>query len=211
MTHLRYVVVEGPIGAGKSSLAKRLAAHWNGQLLAEEPDANPFLPRFYRNMTHHALATQLAFLVQRADKAQALLGGELPGPVVVSDFLFEKDALFASLNLDEEEQALYRRLAVNLMPEHPVPDLVICLQASEPVLLERVAQRAAEYEMNFPEGYLKRIHAGYSEFFHQYDAAPMLIVNTDHLNLVDGNEDFELLLRCIAEMRGQRSYFNKSV
>ncbi len=210
MTQWRYVVVEGPIGAGKSSLAKRLAAHWNASLVAEEPDANPFLPRFYRNMTHHGMSTQLAFLLQRSDKANAMLAGELAGPVV-SDFLFEKDALFASLNLDEEELALYRRIAVGVMPEHPVPDLVIYLQASESVLLERVAKRAAEYEMNFPEGYLKRIHTGYSEFFHQYDAAPMLIVNTDHLDLVDGDEDFELLLRCIAEMRGQRSYFNKSV
>ncbi|GGY26493.1 deoxynucleoside kinase [Paludibacterium paludis] len=211
MTNLRYVVVEGPIGAGKSSLAKRLAAHWNAHLLAEEPDANPFLPRFYRNMTHHGLAAQLSFLLQRADIARSMLSGDMPAPVVVSDFMFEKDALFASLNLDEEELALYRRLAVSVMPEHPVPDLVIYLQASESVLLERVAARATDYEMNFPEGYLKRVHAGYSEFFHQYDSAPMLIVNTDHLNLVDGDEDFELLLRCIGEMRGQRSYFNKSV
>jgi deoxyadenosine/deoxycytidine kinase len=211
MSQLRYVVVEGPIGAGKSSLARRLSEYWGVRLLAEDPAANPFLPRFYRNLPAHGLSTQLSFMLQRADMAKSMLDGELLASPLVSDFLFEKDALFAKINLDEAELALYKRLAAQAMPEHPVPDLVIYLQASEENLLSRVAARAAEYEINFPEGYLKRVHQAYSEFFHQYEAAPLLIVNTDHLELVDGNEDFELLLRCISEMRGQRSYFNKSV
>ncbi|OWY38608.1 deoxynucleoside kinase [Xenophilus sp. AP218F] len=210
MTQLRYVVVEGPIGSGKSSLAKRLSEYWGVRLQAEDPAANPFLPRFYRNMPAHALSTQLSFLLQRSDMARQLLGGELQEGPLVSDFLFEKDALFARINLDEQEQALYQRLARLALPEYPVPDLVIYLQASEDNLLQRVAARALDYEVNFPEGYLKRVHGAYSEFFHQYEAAPLLIVNTDHLNLVDGDADFELLIRCISEMRGQRSYFNKS-
>jgi deoxyadenosine/deoxycytidine kinase len=199
MSNVRYIVVEGPIGVGKSSLARRLALHRGVDLVAENPDANPFLPRFYRNFQHHALSTQLAFLMQRADLAHQMLKGDLLARPVVGDFLFEKDGLFARLNLDEAELALY-----------PVPDLVIYLQASEDTLLSRVASRGADYEVNFPEGYLKRVHAAYSEFFHQYEAAPLLIVNTDHLNLVEGQDDFDLLLRCISEMRGQRSYFNKS-
>ncbi|AUH51898.1 deoxynucleoside kinase [Chromobacterium sp. ATCC 53434] len=211
MSQLRYVVVEGPIGAGKSSLARRLSEYWGVQLKVEDPAANPFLPRFYRNMPAHALSTQLSFLLQRADIAREMLAGDLQAAPLVSDFLFDKDQLFARLNLDEHELALYQRLAPQALPEYPVPDLVIYLQASEDILLQRVAARAIDYEVNFPEGYLKRVHAGYSEFFHQYESAPLLIVNTDHLNLVDGDEDFELLIRCIAEMRGQRSYFNKSV
>jgi deoxyadenosine/deoxycytidine kinase len=135
-------------------------------------------------------------------------GRYLASPVV-SDFLFEKDALFARVNLDEQELALYQRLAQQLLPQYPVPDLVIYLQASEQVLLERSAARASQLEQTFLKA-TSSAHAAYSEFFHQYEAAP-LIVNTDHLELVDGNEDFELLLRCISEMRGQRSYFNKSV
>ncbi|MDF0605224.1 deoxynucleoside kinase [Neisseriaceae bacterium TC5R-5] len=210
MSQLRYVVVEGPIGVGKSSLARRLSEYWGVRLLAENPASNPFLPRFYRNLASNGLSSQLSFLLQRATSAEQMLDGDLLASPLVSDFLFEKDALFASLNLDEDELALYKQLAQRLMPQHPAPDLVIYLQASEEVLLKRVAARAIEYEIHFPEVYLKRVHGAYNEFFHQYEAAPLLIVNTDHLNLVEGDEDFELLIRCISEMRGQRSYFNKS-
>ncbi|MCL6262358.1 deoxynucleoside kinase [Craterilacuibacter sp. RT1T] len=210
MNPLRYVVIEGPIGAGKSTLARRLAEHWEVDLLAEAPEDNPFLPRFYRSMPHHALSTQLSFLLQRSAAARSMIEGEFKGRPVVSDFLFEKDGLFARANLDAEELALYRQLTPRILPEYPSPDLVIYLEASEDVLLSRVAERACEYEVNFPDGYLKRVHEAYRNFFYEYDAAPLLTVNTDHLNLLEGDEDFELLLRCISEMRGQRSYFNKS-
>lgn len=210
MTPLRYVVVEGPIGAGKSTLARRLSEHWQVDLLAEAPQQNPFLPRFYRAMPHHAFTTQLTFLTQRRAAADQMIVGELKGRPVVSDFLFEKDALFAAATLDADEYALYQRVAPSILPAYPSPDLVIYLEASEDVLLSRVAKRAADYEVAFPEGYLKRIHSAYSAFFHRYESAPLLTVNTDHLNLVEGEEDFALLLRCISEMRGQRSYFNKS-
>lgn len=209
-TQLRYVVVEGPIGSGKSALARRLADYWGVRLLAEDPAANPFLPRFYRNHPAHGLATQLSFLLQRADYAKEMVDGDLLASPLVSDFLFEKDALFAKVNLDEQEHQLYNRLSGTILPEYPAPDLVIYLQASEHILLNRLATDSYQQDVSFPEGYIKRVQAAYSEFFHQYETAPLLIVNTDHLNVLDGQEDFELLLRCISEMRGQRSYFNKS-
>lgn len=211
MSQFHYVVVEGPIGAGKSDLAQRLADHWQVKLVAETPEENPFLLRFYHNAAQLALAAQLSFLKQRAEIAHDMLQGDLLVSPVVSDFLFDKDAVFARLILDDDEFALYRYIAAKLMPEYPVPDLVIYLQASEEVVHKRVAARGNDYEKRFPEGYLSRIHSAYSEFFHQYEAAPVLIVNTDHLDFVNGDEDFELLLRCISEMRGQRSYFNKSI
>jgi deoxyadenosine/deoxycytidine kinase len=210
MTHKRYVVVEGPIAAGKSTLAQRLATHWGASLVTEHPENNPFLARFYRQFQHHALATQLSFMLERAQTAREMLHGELLNQPVVADFLFEKEAMFARLNLDEQELQLYQRLYAAVGLEHPTPDLVIYLQASPETLMSRIADRGLDQEKNFPEGYLKRVHAAYSEFFHQYDAAPLLIVNTDHLNWVDSQDDFDLLLRWINEMRGQRSYFNKS-
>jgi len=210
MSNRRYVVVEGPIGAGKTTLARRLAEHWGMRLVAEQPEANPFLPRFYRHFQYHALSTQLSFLLARAQIAKDMLHGDLMGQPLVSDFMFERDSLFARINLDDQELALYQQLTRLVELEHPTPDLVIYLQASPDKLQARSAQRDADHDKNFPEGYLKRVQAAYSEFFYQYEDAPLLIVNTDHLNLVDSREDFDLLLRCISEMRGQRSYFNKS-
>jgi deoxyguanosine kinase len=210
MNNRRYVVVEGPIGTGNSALARRLAEHWGFGLVAEQPESNPFLPRFYRDFQHHALSTQLAFLVQRVQLARDMLHGDLLNQPVVSDFLFEKDALFAGINLDPQELALYQQMASALGQEHPMPDLVIYLQASPETLLARNRAASLEQDRHLPEPYLQRVHNAYSEFFYQYEDAPLLIVNIDHLNLVESREDFDLLLRCITEMRGQRSYFNKS-
>ncbi|BEV70546.1 MULTISPECIES: deoxynucleoside kinase [unclassified Paludibacterium] len=208
MNTKRYVVVEGPIGAGKSTLARRLADHWGMQLVAERPEENPFLPRFYSQFQHHALSAQLSFMLARREIAAQMQHGELMNQPRVADFMFERDDLFAGINLDRDELALYRRLAAALQVEHPVPDLVIYLEASPDTLNSRLAARE---QASFPDGYIKRVHEAYSQFFYDYEAAPLLIVNTDHLNLIDNQEDFDLLLRCINEMRGQRSYFNKSV
>ncbi|GGX79902.1 deoxynucleoside kinase [Vogesella alkaliphila] len=212
MTQLRYVVVEGPIASGKAALARRLAEHWAVRLLTEAAEQNPFLERFYRNPPHHGLATQLSFLLQRADAAHDMLNGDLLAAPLVADFLFEKDALFAELTLEDDELALYRRIAPAVLRAHPVPDLVIYLQASPETVQQRLEQAVASGAMSpLPTGYVQRVHAAYSTFFHAYEGAPLLIVNTDHLDLVEGDDDFGLLLRCISEMRGQRSYFNKGI
>lgn len=211
MTQRRYVVVEGPIGAGKTSLARRLAEHWNLTPVTEQPEQNPFLPRFYRQFQHHALATQLSFLLARNGVAREMLHGELINQPVIADFMFEKDELFARINLDEQELALYRQIAQRIDSEFPTPDLVIYLDASPETLQARLSGRGTGTEAPFPDGYLKRVQQAYSQFFYDYDAAPLLIVNTEHLNLIENRDDFDLLLRCIGEMRGQRSYFNKSV
>ncbi|KZE25937.1 deoxyadenosine/deoxycytidine kinase [Crenobacter luteus] len=204
MAEYRYVVVEGPMGVGKRQLAERLAERWGMRLVPDPLDDNPFLDRFLQGQPALAFATQTHSLTGRADVARRMLKGELLAEPVVSDFLFERDALFAELVLDEAEHALYRRLAQAFLPEYPVPDLVIYLQPE----LERSLARLAD--LGAPQGLVESSHAAYSAFFHRYERAPLLIVNADHVDLAS-DEDFELLLRCISDMRGQRSYFNKAV
>lgn len=205
-----YIVVEGTIGAGKSELAKRLVDYYHATFIKECPEDNPFLLRFYRNTGHLALATQLAFLQQRIVMAQKMFTPEMTAyKIAVSDFLFEKDAIFAKMTLDDEELALYRYFVDQIAPCYPVPKLVIYLQVSEDIVKRRIAAKGDEYEKLFPEGYLGRIQVAYSTFFHHYSAAPLLIVNTDNL-IFSRDEDFYLLLQYIAKNRSVRSYFNKS-
>ncbi|AVY92685.1 MULTISPECIES: deoxynucleoside kinase [Microvirgula] len=208
MSPYRYIAVEGPIGAGKTTLARRLAAHWQARLLEEVIDDNPFLPRFYQDRKHYALHTQLQFLLQREEQRRQLMDTVSEHPVV-ADYCFDKEFLFAQLNLEGDELALYRALQRKVLPEYPLPDLLIALEVSPDTAARRIAERGLAYEYNFPDGYLRRVAEAYNEFFHHFDGAPVLIVNTDNLNLVDSDEDFELLLRCITDMQGTRSYFNK--
>jgi len=205
----RYIVIEGPIGAGKTSLARRLAKHLNAELLLEAPDENPFLPRFYEEPSRHALATQLFFLFQRIQQLRDLKQIDLFTGITVSDFLFDKDALFARLNLADEELHLYQQIYHQLAPQAPVPDLVIYLQASHRQLVERVRRRDVAYERNIEEHYLTRLADEYRRFFYQFDAAPLLIVNSDRLNFVDDEADFDLLLQRIGEMKGPRAFFSR--
>lgn len=204
----RHIVVEGPIGVGKTSLARRLAARGNARLLLEQPQDNPFLERFYRDGARYALPTQLFFLFQRSQQLRDLVQQDLFHSQVVSDFLFDKDRLFARLNLAPDELALYEQMAAHLAPPAPTPDLVIYLQAAPQTLIERVARRALPAEAGIGEPYLRALADAYLRFFHAYEEAPLLAVDTEHLNPADRDEDFDLLLSRIARMRGRREHFN---
>lgn len=207
---LRYVVVEGPIGVGKTSLARRLAVKLGAELLLEAPAENPFLARFYAEPARFALPTQLNFLFQRADQVRELAQLNLFSRTVVADFMLDKDPLFAELNLAEDELSLYRRLYAHLQPQAPRPDLVIALQASTDTLLARVRQRAIRYEQPIAADYLARLIDAYTRLFHRYDAAPVLFVNTDGLNFVDNAEHLDWLWQHVQTMRGRREFFNVS-
>lgn len=204
----RYVVVEGPIGAGKTSLARVMGERSSGSLLLEEPDANPFLPGFYQDRTRYALPTQLYFLFQRTRQVRALSQSDLFATVTISDFMLEKDPLFARVTLTDDELTLYDQVYASLKPRAPTPDLVIYLQASPGTLVERVRHRGVPYERGISDEYLVQLAETYARFFYQYEAAPVLIVNSDHLNFVDQPGDLDLLLERIHAMRGPREFFN---
>jgi len=208
MNRHRYIVVEGPVGAGKTSLARLLAERGGAELLLEEPQSNPFLAGFYQDPRRWALATQLFFLFQRANQLSGLSQLDLFQRHTVADFLLEKDPLFARINLSDDEFALYQRIYAHLAPQAAVPDLVIYLQAPVETLMARVRRRAAGYERGITEDYLARLTQAYGRFFHEYDAAPLLIVNSRNLNFVDRPGDFDLLLQRISNMRGAREFFN---
>ncbi len=203
-----YIAVEGPIGVGKTTLAKRLAASFNYQTLLENAEENPFLERFYRNRKQAALATQLFFLFQRSQKIQDLRQADIFEPVRVADFLIEKDPLFARINLDRDEFRLYQKVYSQLTFEAPRPDLVIYLQASPDVLLGRIENRGISAERTIDRDYLERLNEVYSEFFLYYDDAPLLIVNASELDLANSDADYIHLVDYLLEIRSGRHYFN---
>ncbi|HVE51655.1 MAG TPA: deoxynucleoside kinase [Casimicrobiaceae bacterium] len=204
----RYVVVEGPIGAGKTSLATTLARHLHADTLLELPEDNPFLARFYEDMARYALPAQLNFLFQRVDQLRALAQLDMFARATIADFLFEKDPLFARLTLSDDEYALYDKIYTHLKPQVPAPDLVVYLQAPVATLVERVHRRGVDAEQRMPATYLARLADAYARFFYRYDEAPLLIVNSERLNFVDNPEHFELLVSRIRGMRGAREFFN---
>lgn len=205
----RYIAVEGPIGVGKTSLAKRLAGSFNYDMLLEQSEDNPFLERFYRNPRQHALSTQLFFLFQRAQQLQELRQEDMFEPVRVADFLMEKDRLFARQNLDPDEYRLYENVYDHLTIDAPQPDLVIYLQAPVEVLMERIRMRGIPAEQTIEHDYLLKLIDAYTEFFHYYDTSSLLVVNCAEIDLVHHDADYEQLLDYILTLRqGSRNYFN---
>lgn len=203
-----YIVVEGPIGVGKTTLARRLADSLHTSLLLEQAEENPFLPRFYQDPRAAALPTQLHFLFQRARQVQALRQADLFRRDHVADFLVQKDELFARVTLNSDELDLYYQVYNRLALDAPAPDLVIYLQAPVDVLLRRIYARGVAYERRIEEDYLKRIADAYVEFFYHYQASPLLIVNTADLNLAEGTQNYELLLERVRANTPGRHFFN---
>ena len=208
MDRIRYLVVEGPIGAGKTTLARRLGARLSADLVLEDPEENPFLSRFYQDMARFALPTQLFFLFQRSRMLEPLAQPDMFGRPAVGDFLLDKDPLFARLTLSEDELGLYQKIYDTLRPRTPTPDLVIYLQAATGTLVERVKRRAAGYERGISEEYLALLAESYARFFHHYSVAPLLIVNSENLNFVARDADFELLVGRLLAMKSRREFFS---
>ncbi|MDO9475743.1 MAG: deoxynucleoside kinase [Pseudohongiella sp.] len=206
----RYIAVEGPIGVGKTSLAKRLAQTFNYDIVLEKPEENPFLERFYRNPRQYALSTQLFFLFQRAQQLQDLKQDDLFEPVRVADFLIDKDRLFAQQNLDPDEFVLYENVYRHLTLHAPVPDLVIYLQAPTHVLLTRIQKRGIPAEQAIEADYLDRLNTAYTSFFHYYDQSPLLIVNSTDIDLVGRDEHYQQLVDRILQAPQGVHYFNPS-
>ena len=206
----RYIVVEGSIGSGKSALSRRLAEYFDAMLLTEAPQRNPFLEPFYLNAANHGLATELHFLVRRVEALSVIQTEDERNQRVIADFLLEKDQIYVPVILRDDEQTLYWQLKQKVMPEFPVPDLVIYLEAGNDVLEKRLRQRNDGMLNVFPAGYLQQIHQEYRRFFHLYQHAPLVTANTDELDFIGNDDHFELLLRTMANMKGSRHYLNLS-
>lgn len=204
----RYIVVEGPIGVGKTSLARRLAQSFASELILENAEENPFLERFYRNRRGAALPTQLFFLFQRARQIEQIRQRDMFSPVRIADFLLQKDRLFAELNLDPNELKLYDQVAASLDLDPPTPDLVVYLQAPAPILMKRVASRGIPHEQLIEQDYLERLGEAYARFFYDFDAAPLLIVNAASIDPVHRESDYQELLQSIARVKRGRHFFN---
>ena len=204
----RYIAIEGPIGVGKTALARRLADSLSADLVLEEVEENPFLERFYRDGRSAALPAQMFFLFARARQIEDLRQSDLFSNVRISDYLFTRDRLFAELNLDREELKLYDQIAENLAVEAPVPDLVIYLQASVDALLQRLVRRNATCDRYVDRAYLEKLTEAYARFFHAYDDGPLLIVNASQIDPVNNDADYEQLFQQIERTTGGRHFFN---
>lgn len=211
MSDSRFIVIEGPIGVGKTSLARRLSESLESELLLEQADANPFLERFYRNPRSAALPTQLFFLFQRIRQVEEMRQADIFSDLRVADFLIEKDRLFAQINLDRHELDLYDRVYESVAVEPPVPDLVVYLQAPVDTLLFRIARRGIDYEQRIERHYLERLNEAYARFFHDYDASPLLIVNASTIDPIHNEQHYSVLLDEICRIQSGRHFFNPIV
>ncbi|MES9871052.1 MAG: deoxynucleoside kinase [Sedimenticola sp.] len=203
-----YIVIEGPIGVGKTSLVNRLSESFGCESLLEGAEENPFLERFYTDGRAAAFPTQLFFLFQRSQQLQDLRQADMFRSTLVADFMLEKDRLFAQVNLDDAEMDLYEKVYGHLTMEAPVPDLVVYLQAPVEVLMKRIQKRARPQETQLDSDYLQKLSDAYTEFFYRYDRSPLLIVNASEINPVDRDEDYQLLLERICTVRSGKHYFN---
>lgn len=204
----RYIVVEGPIGVGKTSLATKLAESLSADLLLEEVYENPFLERFYKDGRSAALPAQMFFLFARARQISDLRQADMFANVRVADYLFSKDQLFAELNLSADELSLYNQVAASLDTDAPVPDLVIYLQSSVDTLLERIARRGVAFERAIDRRYLESVTDAYARFFHSYNEGPLLIVNASQIDPINNAEDYAQLFKQIENTTGGRHFFN---
>ena len=203
-----YIVVEGPIGVGKTSLVNRLAESFAAETLLEDAESNPFLERFYNDGSQAAFPTQLYFLFQRSRQLEGLRQRDLFRRALVADYMLEKDRLFAGINLDAEELKLYEQVYAGVTLEAPSPDLVVYLQAPLDVLMERIRKRGRPQERRMDAAYLKRLSDAYTDFFYHYDRSPLLIINAAEINPVEREQDYQLLLEQICTARSGKHYFN---
>ena len=203
-----YIVVEGPIGSGKSTLAKLLANQFNAHMFSEKAERNPFLPKFYEDMKHYALSTQLFFLFQRAEQINELNQQDFFKRGIISDFFLQKDPIFANLNLDNEELKLYTQIYNHLHPKTPTPDLVIYLQTPVDLLRKRVEKRNISYEQKISTEYLEKIAESYSNYFHNNHQSRVLIVNNENIDLLEDKSSLNILIDRINQINSIREFFN---
>jgi deoxyadenosine/deoxycytidine kinase len=207
MADNRYIVVEGVIGVGKTSLARLLSERLQGKLVLEEVEENPFLKDFYRDRARYAFQTQMHFLFSRYQQQRGLRQMELFRERMVSDYLFQKDRIFASLNLSERELALYERLVGWLELDVMKPDVVVYLQANPDVLMERISRRGRPFEKEMEREYIRQLNEAYNHFFFHYLDAPLLVVNTNAIDFVNNPDDFEDLHKRILSHRQGTVYY----
>ena len=206
----RYIVIEGPIGVGKTSLANKLADEFDSELLLERAEENPFLANFYQNPRQYALSAQLHFLLQRAQQVQDFRQNDLFRGSYIADFMVDKDRLFAQMTLDKDELELYEQIYTHLTLDAPRPDLVIYLQAPLQTLRERITRRGIDYEQQIRDEYLLRLSESYTRFFYDYDDSALLTVNTQSVDLINNAEDYQAILEKINNIHSGRHYFNQS-
>lgn len=210
LERFRHIAIEGPIGAGKSSLARRLATHLGAELMLERPDDNPYLERFYADAPGYAFQTQVFFLFQRMRQVRELAQPGMFSQAVVSDFMLAKDALFARMNLSDEEYHLYSQMYAQVSNQLPQPDLVIWLQATPATLIQRIKQRGIQMEQRISVDYLQQLCDAYADHFQSFDAAPLMVVNSENFNPVVRESDFNALVEALSTFEGRRAVFDLS-